>query len=69
MLLATEPSLTLRLLFELGYAQQIKGPSILDFDPRLGVDVDSRRKVGRNVRSSVRRIFVAGSSGSGKVSR
>lgn len=67
MLLATDAPLALSALYELGYARHVRAPATLDFDPRQGVKSDSRRKSGKNVKSSVRRIFVLGSHGSGKV--
>lgn len=66
MVLATEPAAAFRALYELGFAAAAPGGT-LSLDPRGAAIVDGFRKVGRNVKTAVRRVFVLGSKGAGKV--
>jgi hypothetical protein len=66
MLLATSPDTALQALYALGFCTHPGGR--LSFDPRDAVAVDAPRKFhGPNVRAAVRRVFVLGSEGCGKV--
>jgi hypothetical protein len=68
MLLATEPERGLAAIYELGFVSPGERPGELNHDPRKAVCLGPARKGSSvAVHSDSRRIFVCGSTGSGKV--
>jgi len=77
MVLATNPSAAFRSLYELGFATHGAAAVAMtpaaaevgfDTDPHAAAAVDAARKRGTNVKAVVRRVWVVGSKGAGKVS-